>query len=324
MIERFYNGTKLLEEYSKFGEVKISQMSNVAKIIPHVEQRVEIIVDDSVDPEMELDDIPPHLKRTIDLYFVNSPAIYPTKYLMQCVSPGQLQGYNGRAWVDIDYREDWAEYEEYIKDMEHIYYPFVVLPNMDFHPRTWSLLDEGRMRLFKTLLQDNHKQVTIKEFEEKWIHIFNPAHQDNPQLPIAAWLSVAGNASSYVDVIEITSDRQAIVLFTVPPIMSFNEGETSIMDGKTPINIQNVIMRCRSESAVIPRSGDTRFLDIFTEASTESEVLSKHMRMWKVIYERYGWSFITDGSNTVNNQTPKQAINGSGSIADDQMEDIVF
>lgn len=323
MLDRYYNGNNLLEEYSKFGELEINEIEHVARIKPFIEQRVEIIVDSSVSDDVELDDIPPHLKYTIDLFFINSPAIYPTKHLIQCSEPGQLQVYNGRAWVDMPYVDDWANWEEYVKEMDNIYYPFVVLPNVNIHPRTWGLIDNSVMRLFKTLLEDNHKQVTIKEFDEKWVHLFNPAHQNNPELPIAAWLSVSVTASSYVDVIQINADKTATILFTVPPIMSFNSGETSIMDGKTPINIQNVIMRSRSESAIVPKSGNTRIYNTFAEATAESTELSKHAKMWKIIYDRYGWDFTGDGNN-VNNQTPTKVANGTGSIVDDQMDDTIF
>lgn len=323
MMDKFYQGDKLVEEYSAYGNIEVNEMARVARIQPFIEQRMEVVVDSSVPDDMELDDIPPHLKYSFDLYFVNSPAIYPVKNMIQCVSPGQLQCYNGRAWEDIPYRQDWAEWETYIEEMEKINYPFVVLPTDDMHPRTWNLLEDSRMRLFKTLLNDNHKQVTLKEFEEKWIHLFNPEYQNNHELPIAAWLHISGTASSYVDVIEVNSDRTARVIFTVPPIMSLNQGETSIMDGKTPINIQNVVMRCRSESAVIPNSGEERFASTFNSAAGVPEELSKHAKMWKIIYDRYGWNFITETNNNVNDQTTVKA-NGKGSIIDDQMDDIVF
>lgn len=323
MMDRFYNGNKLVEEYSAFGEVQVNEMSRVARIIPFIEQRVEVIIDSSVGDDVAEEDIPPHLKASIDLFFINSPAIYPVKHMIQCVEPGKLQTYNGRAWVDITYRDEWEFWEELVGEMERIHYPFVVLPNCNIFPRTWNLLEESRMRIFRTLLEQNNPQVTIKEFEEKWVHLFNPAHRDNPELPIAAWLSVSGTAGSYVDVIEITSDRQAIILFTVPPLMSFNDGETSVLDGKTPINIQNLIMRCRSESAVVPMSGEQRLINTFNEASGKSESMTKHLQMWKIIYDRYGWEFITDVNNDVSNDTTKVS-DGNRPADEDKMEDIVF
>lgn len=324
MMDNYYKGQDLVDEYSKFGSVEVNQMHGVARIVPHVEQRYEVIVDSSVPDDVELEDIPPHLKYGIDLFFVNTPAIYPVKHMLQCVSPGKLQVYTGKVWEDTAYVEEWAAWEGYVEEMPNIYYPFVVLPNQNIYPRTWRLMDNERMTLFKTLLADNNRQVTLADWEKTWMHLFNPENHSNPDYPIAAWMHICTSPNAYVDVITVNPDRTANVIFTVPPLMSLNQGLSSIMEGKKTINIESMVMRCRSESAVVPHSGDERLLRTFESNQAEPQELSKHAKMWKVIYDRYGWSFITEDGNTVNKQPIVQASNGSGSIVDDQMDDIVF
>lgn len=300
MMNDYYNGNKLVEEYSSVGLIELNKMSGVARIQPFIEERVEIIVDSSVDDSVDLADIPPHLKYTLELFFVNSKAIYPTKNMIQCVSPGKLQTYTGKVWEDIPYREEWVSWEEYVKEMDKINYPFVVLPNQNIYPRTFRLLDSNKMELFKTLLKDNNRQVTLKEFEEKWVHLFNPANANNPDFPISAWMHICTSPNAYVDVIEVNSNRSFNIVFTVPPLMSLNQGASSVMADKKTINYESTIMRCRSESAVIPNSGDMRLLETFTSNQALPKELSKHAQMWKIIYDRYGWKFITDSDNDVN------------------------
>lgn len=323
MMSDYYNGDKLVEEYSAVGTIEINKMSGVARIQPFIEERVEIIVDSSIDDSVPLDEIPPHLKHTLELFFINSKAIYPTKHMIQCVSPGKLQTFTGKVWEDIPYRDEWTSWEEYIKDMDKINYPFAVLPNQNIYPRTFRLLDSNKMELFKTLLKDNNRQVTIREFEEKWVHLFNPENINNPDFPISAWMHICISPNAYVDVIEINSDKTIKVIFTVPPLMSLNPGISSVMANKKTINYESTIMRCRSESAVIPNSGDTRLLETFTSNQAAPVELSKHAQMWKTIYDRYGWKFITDGDNDVNSEKNMVKANARQPIVD-QMDDIIF
>lgn len=323
MMDNFYNGNKLVEEYSSVGVVELNQMAGVARIQPFVEERVEIIIDDSIGPEVDLEDIPPHLKHTLELFFINTKAIYPTKHMIQCLSPGKLQTFTGKVWEDIPYRDEWSSWEDYIKEMDKIDYPFVVLPNQNIYPRTFRLIEANKMELFKTLLQNNNRQVTLKEFEDKWVHLFNPANENNPDYPLAAWMHVCISPNAYVDVIEVNSDRSANIVFTVPPLMSLNQGSSSVMADKKTVHIENMIMRCRSESAVIPKSGDGRLLNTFTTNQAEPQELSKHAQMWKTIYDRYGWSFITDSNNSVISNKNTVTAN-AGQHYEDQMDDIIF
>lgn len=321
MMEGYYNGEKLVQEFSKFGTMQLNSQMGVARIQPHVEQRTEIIVDSSVPADVPLDEIPPHLKHTIELFFVNTAAIYPVKQMIQCVAPGKLQTYTGKVWEHIQYRDEWKAWEEYTTDMEHIQYPFVVLPSADFHPRTWRLMDQGKMELFKTLLTDNHRQITLQEFNAKWAKLFYPDNVGKEEFPISAWLHISETPSAYVDVIEIQPDRSAKIVFTVPPLMSFNQGLSSIMGDKKSITIDTMIMRCRSESAVIPNSGDERLIDTFTSNQAEPEELTNHTKMWLHIFGLYGWSFTGDGNTVNNNVKVNNNVHGD---YEDEMDDFIF
>ncbi len=322
MMDNFYDGDKIIEKFGKYGDIELNEHHAVARILPHIENRIEVIVDSSIPEDTPLDDIPPHLKQTIELYFVNIPAIYPEKGMIQCVSPGVLETFTGKVWEKMPYREEWAAWEQYVAEMQHIEYPFTVLPSEQMYPRTWRLMDRDKMELFKTLLTGNNRQVTIQELNARWAQLFHPDNYNSPDHPIAAWLAVSETPSAYVDVVEMQADRTAKILFTVPPLMSLNEGMSSIMAEKKSINIESMIMRSRSESQVIPNSGDQRIVDTLGSNQAEPELISKHAEMWRHIFKLYKWSFVTEGTDSVSTN------NTTGSNADDkyddEMEDIIF
>lgn len=319
MMEEFYDGDKLISEFSKYGEIQLNKDEGVARIVPHLEHRTEIIVDSSVHEDVEIEDIPPHLKQTIELFFVNTPAIYPEKGMIQCTSPGVLQTYTGKVWESLPYRDEWKSWEEYVNEMDHIDYPFTVLPSEYMYPRTWRLMDRDRMELFKTLLTGNNRQVTIQEFNSRWAQLFHPNNYNSPNHPISAWLAVSETPSAYVDVIEVQSDRTAKILFTVPPLMSLNEGISSIMADKKSINIESMVRQSRSESEKIPKSGNKRIMETLSSNQADPEQLSKHAQMWQHIFKLYKWDFVTEETDNVNSKPVRHIENDK---YEDEMDDI--
>lgn len=288
-ISNYYNVQELADEYSKYGKMELNSAAGIARLVPFVEHRVEIIVDESVPDEMEVDDIPPHLKQTIDLYFVNAEALHPAKYMIRCSAPGKLQTYSGKVWQDIPYRNEFQSWEGYIDEMENIHYPFIVLPNKEFIPRSFLLIQNNKMELFKSILNGPNRQVLLSEFESRWVHLFHPDAIGTEAYPLDAWIHVAESHNAYVDVVTPNGDGTVNIVFTVPPIMSLNQGRSSVVKDDLPISVESLVKRCSSESNVIPRSGDGRFLETMSGMIVNPEETNKHYQMWRKIYKYYGW-----------------------------------
>ena len=81
MIDNFYKAQEIVNDYSKYGKFQLNSATGVLRMEPFVEQRIEVTIDPSVPEDMDLDEIPPHLKQTLELYFVSSEAIHPAKQM---------------------------------------------------------------------------------------------------------------------------------------------------------------------------------------------------------------------------------------------------
>lgn len=317
MNDSFYNVQEIANQYSQYGEVEYNPNAGVMRLKPFVEQRTEIMVDPSVPEDMEVEDIPPHLKTTLELYFVNAEALHANKHMIRCVAPGQLQTFLGKVWKDIPYREEWRSWEDYVAEMEKIDYPFIVLPNDHFIPRSFMLVQSDKMEKFKSILREPNRQVSLEEFESKWVFLFHPDALGNPDFPIDSWRHVAESPSAYVDVVTPNGDGTVNIEFTVPPLLSLNQGRSSIVSDDLPIAMDSFIKRCNSESSVIPKSGDDRFIETMEQLRATPQELNKHYAMWKKIYERYGWK-ITGDEDSVNTETVE--IKQDGNEEDDPFE----
>lgn len=316
-MKKLYKLEETYAHYSKLGTVAIND-AGILRVEPFVEHRIEVTVDPSVEPDIELDDIPPHLKQIYELYFYSLEAIYPRRDMIACFSPGVVKRFIGKTWVDHPYNEDWAEWEKYKQEMPNIHYPFIVLPHQNVIPKTIRLMEERTMKILKTLNNIGHRQITIQEFEKTWIHLFNPKNHDADEWPVMAWLHVAETPGSYVDVVQVNNDKTATVLFTVPPLMSYNIGHdgsrSSVIKDTTNVNYQNMAMRAMEESSRIPGAGNERIYGTLQSSMAEPEELEKHKQMWEAIANRYGFSLFTDVANSLDKEkvVEKQHVNDDG------------
>lgn len=297
-MEHYYKIDEVIQKYSKVGSVMINP-EGVVMVEPFVEHRIEVMVDPSVGEDVELEEIPPHLKTTIDLYFYNVDSIYPTKGMVACFEPGKLKKWLGKAWIEVPYTEDWKNWESDISDMDKINYPFTVMPHASVYPKTIKMINNDVMKVLSTIKDIGRRQITIQEFEKLWVHLFDPRKHDPNDWPISAWLHIAETPNSYVDVIEVNPDKSYKVLFTVPPLLSLNNdrNNSSIMKETVNINYTNMAMRASEESNRIPESGNDRIRATLNNTLAEPEHLNEHIKMWEIIGKRYGFSLFTDPEN---------------------------
>lgn len=297
-MEQYYKIDEIIAKYSKVGSVMINA-EGVVMVEPFVEHQIEIMVDPSVPADMELDDIPPHLKTTVDLYFYNVESIYPTKGMIACFGPGKLKKWLGKVWTDEPYSSEWKEWEENIAQMDKINYPFTVMPHTSVYPKTIKMIENDVMNVLSTIKNIGRRQISLQEFESMWVHLFNPNNHDPKEWPIAAWLHIAETPNSYVDVVEVNSDKTFNVLFTVPPLLSLNStcNNSSVMKEDVNINYTNMAMRASEDSNRVPESGNDRIRATLNNTLADPEHLDEHKRMWEIIGKRYGFSLFTDVAN---------------------------
>lgn len=149
------------------------------------------------------------------------------------------------------------------------------------------LLHEQDFQALEDLGREEHARMSEKDFTTRLLpHLIPPVVPDKRPRDLSIWLEAAGNAQRLIDVV----DRNDVILFTVPPILS--RSPTSIPEKDTDpdndLGETGAIYELRIGTEPAHVVNEWYFNSLVSKSfSPEIALTYLYAQMWVQIYRRY-------------------------------------